>query len=1030
MEDRNAYSLIWTFIWIITIAALFLESLPQRKTQADERVTKEQLASFWSRSFFIYLLPLLQLGYSKIIGISDLPAIDQTLQSTKAYKQLLKNLRRHQGRFRLIRATLSALKWTFAIGILPRLSLTGFSFCQAFLISATLKLVNDRKNSGIHYYEGGTIGAYVLVYFGLATSRSIYRRQTNRFVTMVRACLIVLVYDNALMTDHGDGSDRKAITIMGTDVEQAINGLGDVHEIWACGLEMALAIWLLSKQVKAASIVPVVICILSLVVCGVLSRFLGPAIATWNQKVQTRILGSQATPTGCDPSKAGKIAYCKQDPWIMNKSIRENIVGNLEFDKEWFDTTTSLCELKADLTAFEAGEWHCAGDKGGNLSGGQRQRVALARAVYSRIKIVVLDDPFSGLDLRTMNAILEKLFGSSGWFRRTNTTVVLATHDLNFLAYADEVVSISDGNVVSQRARASGPTKAFDQASAGSMISENAVQSLTVASKEPASTSDRDKPSCETSGVSTNPIPTARRSWSPYKYYLMTIGWPYLTILLVATLVEALASNLSPFWLEHWTGRDDHSDMRSKKLGLFIGTYVLISLLSLLGIAIGCWVFFILIINRSAARLHSDLLRVTLGATFSSFQSQAKGSILNRTSRQIRLLGIEARAPLYNHFLETMTGATTIRAFGWETAFRERHIEALDDSQKPFYMLLSIQQWLTLVLDLLVWMVAVALVATTLLLNRSTSAGSLGVALNIVLTFNTALTGTIQSWTKLETSIGAITRLQAFVETMPQETSGENEKLVINQDWPSQGHVSFMKVTAAHNGSDRIVLRDISFDVKPGEKLAICGTSGSGKSSLIMALLHLLPLQSGKITIDNVNLGSLGVETVRNAMNVLSQEPLTFHGSLRLNLDPNGLEPDQNLIYGLRQVGLWDRFALVGGLDSDMEDRQLSAGETQLISLARAIIRKSKIVVLDEAFSSLDEATEDVVQRVLERTLRAKTVISVTHRFRHISWYDRVVVLDRGMIQEMGSPQELLGRDSKFRALYLSGTTSFERSES
>jgi ATP-binding cassette subfamily C (CFTR/MRP) protein 1 len=168
-----------------------------------------------------------------------------------------------------------------------------------------------------------------------------------------------------------------------------------------------------------------------------------------------------------------------------------------------------------------------------------------------------------------------------------------------------------------------------------------------------------------------------------------------------------------------------------------------------------------------------------------------------QTSRQIRLLSIETRAPLYSHFLETTSGASTIRGFGWQTAFRKAHETALDNSQKPFYMLLSIQQWLTLMLDLLVWVVAVALVATTILLKGHGSAGSLGVALNIVLTFNSSLTGTIQSWTKLETSIGAVSRLQAFVEETLQESSRENV-VSVHHDWPTQGCVSFKNVTAGY----------------------------------------------------------------------------------------------------------------------------------------------------------------------------------------------------------------------------------------
>jgi ATP-binding cassette subfamily C (CFTR/MRP) protein 1 len=151
--------------------------------------------------------------------------------------------------------------------------------------------------------------------------------------------------------------------------------------------------------------------------------------------------------------------------------------------------------------------------------------------------------------------------------------------------------------------------------------------------------------------------------------------------------------------------------------------------------------------------------------------------------------------------------------------------------------------------------------------------------------------------------------------------------------------------------STQMVLQDVSLDIAPGEKVAICGSSGSGKSTLIMALLQLISLTNGQMTIDGIDLSKVEVETVRNAMNVISQDLVSFAGTLRSNLDPHGEASDGSIISGLKQVGLWDRFALSGGLDTEMNESLLSIGEFQLISLARALIRERKIVVLDEAFS-------------------------------------------------------------------------------
>lgn len=168
-----------------------------------------------------------------------------------------------------------------------------------------------------------------------------------------------------------------------------------------------------------------------------------------------------------------------------------------------------------------------------------------------------------------------------------------------------------------------------------------------------------------------------------------------------------------------------------------------------------------------------------------------------RTSRQVRLLCIETRAPIYGHFLDTIRGTSTIRAFGWETSWRKQYEKIFDESQRPFYMLLTIQQWLTLMMDLLVWVIAVALVTTAMLLRSSTSAGELGIALNIILTFDVTLTGTIQSWTKLETSIGAVTRTQSFIDDTLQE-SNRQDCITPSLNWPSEGQIMFESVTASY----------------------------------------------------------------------------------------------------------------------------------------------------------------------------------------------------------------------------------------
>lgn len=220
-------------------------------------------------------------------------------------------------------------------------------------------------------------------------------------------------------------------------------------------------------------------------------------------------------------------------------------------------------------------------------------------------------------------------------------------------------------------------------------------------------------------------------------------------------------------------------------------------------------------------------------------------AIYLRTSRQLRFMDLEAKSPVYSHFLETLDGLATIRAFGWQQQFRVTSLRRLDESQRPYYLLFCIQRWLNLVLDLMVAVLAVIVVSLAVTLRNSTSAGSLGVALNNVLGFTASLTHLVTFWTQLETSLGAIARLKNFEITVsPEETTEEN--VTPPENWPEYGAIDFRNVTAAYgygsicilllshrdidNGRPTaLALRDVSFSIAPGEKIGVCGRTGRYK---------------------------------------------------------------------------------------------------------------------------------------------------------------------------------------------------------
>jgi ABC-type multidrug transport system fused ATPase/permease subunit len=345
-----------------------------------------------------------------------------------------------------------------------------------------------------------------------------------------------------------------------------------------------------------------------------------------------------------------------------------------------------------------------------------------------------------------------------------------------------------------------------------------------------------------------------------------------------------------------------------------------------------------------------------------------------RTSRQVRLLDIEVKSPVYTHFSETIAGISTIKAYRWQSRFQQICDEHINNAQRPYYTLLSIQGWLAFILDLVVAVMAVVLVSITTFFSAKFTPAEIGVGLNLVLTFNNALAQAITSWTQLETSMGAVDRVQRFRNT----TSSEHRpwgRPAIPHDWPNQGVIVFDKVTACHrfvglfsvpsrrpfaSSTDHIIyssnqpaaLKNVNLTIKSNEKLAICGSSGSGKTSLILTLLQMIDVRSGSVSIDGIDLLSLQPGDVRSRINVIPQDPFFFPGTVKHNLSPSTTTSDPAIESALQKVGLWEKVSRSGGLGANLQPTSWSAGEKQLLALARSLASDSRIAVLDEATSS------------------------------------------------------------------------------
>ncbi|KAG8410598.1 hypothetical protein J3459_017074 [Metarhizium acridum] len=774
--------------------------------------------------------------------------------------------------------------------------------------------------------------------------------------------------------------------------------------------------------------------------------------------------------------------YCSQSAWLTHGSIKENIVGpnTDEIDELWYRTAIRSCALDKDFAQMPNGDQSSIGSNGITLSGGQRHRVSLARALYSRKSIVFVDDILSSLDAETRAYVWTHVFGSSGLAKQGKVTVILATHDLNFLPNADKIVMLDSGRVKApgtyHQLIDNGQLTKTTDARSSNVKGADGDDYKSAATDDLASVADENEME-----------DLMRKSGDPalYIYYFRSIGWALGITGLAIGILQQFFQVFPQIWLKWWG--EANSSGSHVDTGKYFGVYAFFLAMCPVLIGFECWVMFVKIIPKSAQVLHWTLLSTVLRAPLSLFVTMDSGDIMNRftqdmslvdkdlpmamyttvggllgcigdaililmgakyiaaivpvalitlyalqtfylrTSRQLRLLDLQAKAPIIKQLLETIQGLPTIRAFKWRTTMQDSILDLLDRSQRPHYLLYSIQRWLTLVLDLFVAASAVILVALAVFTGAS-SAGSIGLAMLNVIGFNSGLADLISSWTSLETSLGAIARLRAFEMTTPLET--ENDDATGRRPakpWPPNGQVELRNVTASYSTAQQgpPVLEDISLRFHAGEKVAICGKTGSGKSTLILTLFRLLDY-SGTIEVDGTDITAMPREVLRSQLIAVPQEPVLFEGSLRSNLVAESEDGrlrggeevlDEYFISVLDKLEIWAAISLHGGLDTDIEDLSLSHGQKQLVCLARAILRKhvGRIVILDEAMSSVDAHTAQVMVRALEDEFKEHTVFSVVHRLDTIRDFDTIVVLDLGRVVRTGPPHELLTSDSQLR---------------
>ncbi|XP_033956822.1 ATP-binding cassette sub-family C member 2 [Pseudochaenichthys georgianus] len=573
---------------------------------------------------------------------------------------------------------------------------------------------------------------------------------------------------------------------------------------------------------------------------------------------------------------------------------------------------------------------------------------------------------------------------------------------------------------------------------------------------------------------------TGQVKFSVFLQYLRAMGWGYTVIVFLVYLLQNIAFIGQNLWLSDWTNDAvDYYNMtypswkRDTRVGVFgvlgvaQGFFVFFSTLLLAKASI------------SASRiLHSRLLNNILRVPMVFYDTTPIGRVVNRfakdiftvdeaipqsfrswlmcvlgvlgtlfviclatpfftiiiiplalvyyfvqrfyvaSSRQLRRLDSVSCSPIYSHFSETVSGLSVIRAYGHQERFLSHNTKTIDENLKSVYLWIVSNRWLAIRLEFLGNLVVFFSALLAVLSRDTLESGLVGLSISYSLNVTQTLNWLVRMTSELETNIVAVERVSEYTEL-------ENEAKWVTdtrppEKWPEAGRVQFDNYKVRYRPGLDLVLHGITCDINSMEKIGIVGRTGAGKSSLTNCLFRIIEAAEGRILIDGVDVSTIGLHDLRNSLTIIPQDPVLFSGTLRMNLDPFDKFSDEAIWKVLELSHLKNYVAgLQEGLQHEVAEggENLSVGQRQLLCLARALLRKSRILILDEATAAVDLETDDLIQTTIRQEFSHCTVLTIAHRLQSIMDSSRVMVLDAGKIVEFDSPSNLLEKRGNFYAM-------------
>ncbi|KAI8332933.1 P-loop containing nucleoside triphosphate hydrolase protein [Chlamydoabsidia padenii] len=800
------------------------------------------------------------------------------------------------------------------------------------------------------------------------------------------------------------------------------------------------------------------------------------------------------------------VAYVAQTPWLQNASIRDNILFGLPYIKDRYNRTLLACCLVPDLTILSDGDLTEIGERGITLSGGQKARVALARAVYSRAKIVLMDDVLSACLIGPL---------------MQNRTRILITHHVQLcLQKCVYLVHLQNGQIDISGA----PATLSQEGLLSTLVNEQSigdneqdVEDDTKVNQETTKGLLHDDNNQPQVLVEEEFRAQGRIERQLYLQYLGMVGGKFFWVVLVGFILGAQAFNmLATWWIKQWsstyeklsqtdsgvmvinnrldsdyystlTDNNNNNRMPPQQVEYYLGIYIVISLVCIL-FNTARYAMSYIGGMRASRKIYVALLDRILQAPLRFFDTTPVGRILNRfagdlehidinlpienmefargwvalagilvsivivapwfiapallvgygtvhyalkfvaASRDCKRIESVSKSPLFSQFTETVAGIASLRAFGATRSFLQVMLWNSDDLIRPCFVSALINQWISIRFAYLsALLILFSGFMVLYYLDLQADASLAGFIFSYALTFSEESFWAAYQYRRIEMSYSSVERVVEYMHIDQESTTATAHP---SPEWPSKGVVEVQDLEARYAPDLDLVLKGVTFSIGSGEKIGIVGKTGCGKSTLTMALLRIVEASKGKISIDGIDINTLALNDLRSRLTIIPQDAILFSGTLRSNIDPFGEFDDTAIQDALHRVHLIqppsDTSSGSGsgsGNRNIFEDltspiteggHNLSIGQRQLVCLARALLKQSKLVIMDEATSSVDFETDRAIQQTMATEFASCTILCVAHRLHTVIEYDRILVMHDGRVQEFDSPLALISNPRSY----------------